>query len=166
MEGEEGKDGTGQVPDETVGRERGRAVEGPVHVDEIDGAGVEDAEIAPRKRHGREDRTDPTDVLPRRPREPEQADRQAEAPQHCRVQAMLRRDGAASAIFAAPEIFFVIPQSVDEHRRRGSRAATEADAQECETGEAGVEVVDFAEDEGEGIEESEEDGEIEAGVQA
>lgn len=105
-------------------------------------------------------------ISARGPCEPEQADWYAKATHHCRIQTMLWSDDTASAFFMTPDIFLVVAQSVDDDGGCHTYAATEADAQEGQAGEASVEMVDALEDDGESVEEAEENGEVEAGVQA
>ena len=104
--------------------------------------------------------------LPRRPGKPEQPDWQAEAAHHRCVESVFWSYNAEPSLFVAFVMFFAESQTVNDDYGDGAENDTETDAEECETGETGGEVVDALEDKREGVEEAEEDGEIIASVEA
>ena len=112
LDGEKRKYSTRCVPDYTIGRQRRGAIPWPINVDGIQNGRSENANVAPGKRNRGKHGTDPMNARTSGPCEPKQANHQPEAPHHCRVQAMLRCDRAAPAIFMALQIFLSIPQSV------------------------------------------------------
>ena len=79
---------------------------------------------------------------------------------------MLRDDEGASARRQAALVLPAIPGAIEQQLGKRGEQAADADGDESEAGEAGAEVVDALEDDGEGVEEGEEDGEVEADVDA
>ena len=104
------------------------------------------------------------DVRARRPREPEEGDGEQEATQNSGVEAFLGREVRSIARGATLEGFLAVNEAVDEDEECSGEDAADSDSQEGEAGFTGVEVVDSLEDEGEGVEEAEEDAEVEGGV--
>lgn len=126
----------------------------------------ENTKIPPCKRHRSQHGTNPMYIRSRRPAKPKQPDRQAQTPHHSRIQPMFRYHQSLPPLFQAPQILFTIPDPI-QHRSRACRQdAPDPNRHEREPRIPGVEAVDALKDDGKGVEERKEDGEVEADVEA